>query len=68
MKQQYKIEAVNPTGLAVLDVNLHCTQYQVRRVYMALAFAMATDGEWRSLRVRLQRKDGTAPVLYGERG
>lgn len=58
MKSKYRFEAVDVQGLAVLDVTLHCTQYQMQRTRDAMANAMAMDGTWKSLRVSLVNRNG----------
>ena len=64
MKQQYIIRGVDTRGVELLNVLLRCTQHQVARVRDAFAFAMATDGDWKFLRVTLKQRDGGERDVY----
>lgn len=56
MKSKYQIEARGDAEGQTLALVLHCTQYQIRRVFIAMAYAMATEGGWRFLAVKLGGK------------
>lgn len=53
MKQHYSIKALGAGGDFPVSVFVHCTQYQARRIYDALAYACATDGGFLELTLSL---------------